>query len=291
LLSNADEPFLFNSDLFNKLYPLFELNLNMKFEEYLTSLILSSGQNIIVHSSFSKIKKSFPDLTPEESISVLKDIVTEEGSIIFPAFTYCYKKTSGDYEIFDNANSKSKVGLLSEIFRLSEGVLRTTSPTHSFALWGRITKEIDEINSPTSPLGIGSVMEWLANYSNSYVLMLGTNFSSLTFGHYLEIIAKVPWYDFSPWDYMNVLPIGVSIDGEQKLKEIPGCAKGFVNFERFLLDKKLIQISSYENLSAYLISIKLLYDKGLVYFSNHYENLLCGKNTCKACDSRREKFL
>ena len=64
-----------------------------------------------------------------------------------------------------------------------------------------------------------------------YVLMLGTDFSSLTYGHYIEIQAKVPWFDFSPWDYLNVLPIGVSIKGEQKLKEIPGCAKSFVTLK------------------------------------------------------------
>lgn len=263
----------------------------MKFKEYLTSLNLSSRQHIIVHSSFSKIKNAFPDLTPEDSIYALKKLITKNGSIIIPSFTYCFKKTSGDFEEFDNANSKSKVGLISEIFRLSEGVRRTFSATHSFALWGKIKDDIDETNSPDSPLGKESVLDWLTNRSPSYVLMLGTDFSSLTYGHYLEIEAKVPWFDYSPWDYMNVLPIGVSIDGEQKLKEIPGCAKGFVNFEKYLLDKNIIQKHVYRDLSAYFISIKLLYDEGLVYFSNYYDNLLCRKNTCPACDSRRKIFL
>lgn len=263
----------------------------MIFNDYLNIVGLKKGLNIIVHSGFSKIKNAFPDLTPEESISALKDIVTEEGSIIFPAFTYCFKKSSGEYDIFDSLNSKSKVGLLSERFRMSDGVIRTSSPTHSFALWGKIKNEIDETNSPESPLGKGSVMDWLTTHANSYVLLLGTEFSALTFSHYLEIVTKVRWYNYSPWDYMNVMPIGVSVNGEQKLKEIPGCAKSFVNFEKYLLDKNLIQKSIYENLSAYLISIKLLYDEGLIYFSNYYENLLCGKNTCPACDSRRKKFL
>ncbi|MBS4036252.1 MAG: AAC(3) family N-acetyltransferase [Ignavibacterium sp.] len=244
-----------------------------------------------MHSSFSKIKNAFPDLTPEESISALKDIVTEEGSIIFPAFTYCFKTTSGDYEVFDNANSKSKVGMLSERFRISEGVIRTSSPTHSFALWGKIINDIDESNSPESPLGKKSVMEWLTNNPESFVLILGTDFSSLTYGHYLEIEASVPWYNHSPWNYMNVLPIGVSIKGEHRLKEIPGCAKGFVNFEKYLLENNLIKKCEYKSFSSYFINVKLLYNEGLIYFSNYYENLLCGKNTCPACDSRRRKFL
>jgi aminoglycoside 3-N-acetyltransferase len=263
----------------------------MNFNDYLNIIGLKMDFNIIVHSSFRKIKNAFPDLTPEDSIYALKKLITKNGSIIFPSFTYCFKKTSGDFEVFDNATSKSKVGLLSERFRMSNEVIRTTSATHSFALWGKIKDDIDETNSPDSTLGKESVLDWLNNRSPSYVLMLGTDFSSLTYGHYLEIEAKVPWFDYSPWDYMNVLPIGVSIDGEQKLKEIPGCAKGFVNFEKYLLDKNIIQKHVYRDLSAYFISIKLLYDEGLVYFSNYYENLLCRKNTCPACDSRREKFL
>jgi len=263
----------------------------MKFEEYLNSFNLSPGQNIIVHSGFSKIKKAFPELTPTDSIASLKDIVTENGSIIFPAFTYCFKKTSGDYEVFDKFNSKSKVGILSETFRLFKGVIRTSSPTHSFLLWGRITEQINENNSPDSPLGKGSVMEWLTNNSPSFVLMLGTDFSSLSYGHYLEIGANIPWYNYSPWEFMNVLPIGVSANGEQKLKEIPGCAKSFVNFEKYLLTQNIIQKQNYRGLSAYFISIKILYDEGLSYFATQYESLLCEKDTCKACDSRREKYL
>ena len=217
--------------------------------------------------------------------------MTNSGSIIFPTFTYCFKRSTGDYEIFDRNNSKSKVGLLSENFRLSDGVLRTSSPTHSFALWAEVTKEIDAHNSPKSPLGEGSILEWLTNKSDSYVLMLGTDFSSLTYGHYLEIEAKVPWFDFSAWDHMNVLPIGISIEGEQNLKEIPGCAKSFVNFESYLLKKKLINKYEYEGLSAYFISINLLLSEGMKFFSKNYNKLLCPPNTCKACDSRRKKFL
>lgn len=264
---------------------------NSEFRSFLIKLGLSESSHIIVHSSFRRINSAFPKLTPIQIIDSLKQIITTSGSIVFPTFTYCFKRSTGDYEIFDRTNSKSKVGLLSEIFRLSNGVIRTSSPTHSFALWGKITKDIDERNSPQSPLGKGSIIEWLTNRSDSYVLMLGADFSSLTYGHYLEIKAKVPWFNFSSWDYMNVLPIGVYNEGEQILKEVPGCAKSFVNFESYLLEKKLINKYVYDGLSAYFISIKLLFDEGMRFFCEHFEKLLCVKDTCPACDSRRRKFL
>lgn len=260
-------------------------------KSFLINLGLKESFNIIVHSSFNRISSVFPQLKPIQTIDNLKEIITSSGSIVFPTFTYCFKKSSGDYEIFNRLNSKSKVGLLSETFRLSDGVIRTSSPTHSFGLWGKITNDIIATNSPESPLGEGSVLEWLTYNPNSYVLMLGTDFSSLTYVHYLEIQAKVPWYDFSPWDYLNVLPIGVSTSGEQKLREIPGCAKSFVNFESYLLEKKSINKYEYEGLSSYLINTKLLYDEGMKFFPKHYDKLICPKNTCPACDSSRRILL
>lgn len=264
---------------------------NSEFRSFLIKLGLNQSSHIIVHSSLKRISSVFHQLKPIEIIDCLKKITTESGSVLFPAFTYCFKKSTGDYEIFDRINSKSKVGFLSESFRLSERVIRTSSPTHSFAIWGEITKYLDENNSPESPLGEGSVLEWLTNNSDSYVLMLGTDFSSLTYGHYIEIQAKVPWFDFSPWDYLNVLPVGVSTNGEQRLKEIPGCAKSFVNFESYLLEKKAIKKYEYEGLSSYLLNTKLLYDEGMTFFPKHYDKLICPKTTCPACDSRRRKFL
>lgn len=263
----------------------------LPFKEFIQNLGLKSSQHIIVHSSFRKIKFAFSEIISSQVIQDLKEIIGSSGSIIFPTFTYCFKRSSEDFELFNRLSSASKVGVLSETFRNSQGVIRTSSPTHSFALWGRIKKDIDDANSPESPLGKDSVLEWLTNDPDSYVLMLGTDFSSLTYGHFLEITAKVPWYNYSPWDYMGVLPIGISINGEQKLKEIPGCAKSFVNFESYLLEKKLIRKYEYEGLSAYFIRVKLLYDEGMKFFSKHYNKILCPGNTCLACASRRRKFL
>lgn len=263
----------------------------MNFYDYLNNLGLSNNNNVIVHAGYKRILLAYSKISPSSIIKALKDTVIPNGSFIFPTFTYCFKKSSGEYEAFDRLNSKSKVGLLSETFRLSEGVIRTSSPTHSFALWGNVTNYFDKYHSTESPLGKGSVLDWLTHQPDSFVLMLGTDFSSLTYGHYLEIAAKVPWYDFSPWEYMNVLPIGVSIEGEQHLKEIPGCAKSFVNFELYLLKNNLIHRYDYEGLTAYFISVKLLFDEGMKFFSSHYEKLLCAAGTCPACDSRRKKFL
>jgi aminoglycoside 3-N-acetyltransferase len=153
----------------------------MTFHDLLISLKLNKGSHVIVHSSFSKIKNTFNEVTHQNVITDLKKIITPTGSLIMPAFTYCWKKKDGTHSKFDRSNSPSLVGYLSEEFRKSEGVIRTNSPTHSFSVWGEAAKYFDENNSPESPLGKNSILEWLTKTPNSFILMLGTNFRACTY--------------------------------------------------------------------------------------------------------------
>lgn len=262
----------------------------MKINELIEEIGITPGMNIMVHSSISQIRKIIPSLNPLELINQLKEKLTIKGSLIMPTFTYCFKKNDSNYEIFDLQNSKSKVGALTEIFRLQNDVIRTSSPTHSFALWGSALKYFDQNNSPKSPLGKGSILEWLASIDNSYVLLLGCGFNSLTFGHYLEIINKVPLANISPWDHLGVLPIGASKNGEQALVQVPGCSKSFNNFENYLLNQNIITKERRDDFTYYLIPISTLIGCGSEYFSTQQNMLICPKGSCLPCDERRMKM-
>lgn len=260
------------------------------FSEYLEKIGVSTSHNIILHSSYRFIKNNF-NIKIEEVINSFQNIITENGSLIIPTFTYNWKFENIDSLKFDRINSPSQTGAVSEVFRKMKDVTRTSSPTHSFGLWGIVNNYFNETNSPESPLGKNSVLEWLANNKNSFVFLLGVDFSSLTFLHYLEIYYKIPWYNFSPWSYISVLPVGVSTNGEEKLKELPGCSKSFINFEKYLLTKTLIKNFGDNTFKIYYLPINLLISEGKYYFNNLYHELLCPANTCKTCDSRRNKFL
>lgn len=97
----------------------------MNFKEFLLSIGIRKNQNILIHSSFKKILFAFPDITPAQVIDILKEVISSEGSIVFPTFTYCFKKSKGEFEVFDSNNSKSKVGILSDVFRLSDDVFQS----------------------------------------------------------------------------------------------------------------------------------------------------------------------
>lgn len=263
----------------------------MTFDSFLNNLGLQKNQHLLVHSSYRAIRSVFPDLMIKNLIKNLQERVTPVGSIIMPAFTYCFKKSIGDYESFDPKNSLSKVGAVSEVFRNMPDVIRTSSPTHSFSLWGKASQEVDKTNSPTSPLGQGSMMAWLNNQDDAYILLLGVDFSAMSFCHFLEVETPVPWIDYSPWDHLHVEKIGISIDGEQRLKEIPGCSQSFINFEKYLTDKKFIKPFKHKKLTGYYLPVQIIYEAGIQYFRNHFQNLLCPAGTCQACDARRQFYL
>jgi len=263
----------------------------MDFEAFLSDLGLQTNHHLLVHSAYRKIRTAFTVLSIENLIQQLQQRIGPNGSLMMPAFTYCFKKSTGEYDIFDREKSPSKVGAVSEVFRTTPGVVRTSSPTHSFCLWGRVVQDILPSNAPESPLGKGSVLEWLARQPDAYILLLGVNFSAMSFCHFLEVEAPVPWADFSPWDDLKVEKIGVSIQGEQRLKEVPGCSKSFVNFERYLLEQKIIQPFEANGLKSYYLPIGLIYDMGLRYFRTQFLNLLGPAGSCPACDARWHFYL
>jgi aminoglycoside 3-N-acetyltransferase len=261
------------------------------FEEFLEDLECRAGNHVVVHSSFRSVRSAFPDLTIEELIGALQSAVTSSGSILIPAFTYCLKQKSGSQRVFARETTPSEVGAVSEVFRGAPGVVRTSSPTHSFGLWGCAAEELTAQNCPASPLGEGSPMDWLAAKGESRILLLGTDFSSLSFCHYLEIMAPVPWYDYFPWEHLGLLPIGMTVEGEVPLREVPGCSKGFVALERHLLARGSVRPVTRHGLRVVSMAVPVVLEEGLRFLRSTPELVLCPRGSCAACDSRRKAFV
>ncbi|MBN1541321.1 AAC(3) family N-acetyltransferase [candidate division KSB1 bacterium] len=259
-------------------------------QKFVDEIGIRPGQQILLHASFRALAKTFPGVTPSAVIEAFQKRLGCRGSLIMPTFAYCFKKREPGYPVFDRAKSPSAVGALSEAFRLSPDVIRTSSPTHSFSLWGHVKQEIPPENAPASPLGAGSVLQWLAEQSDSAVVMLGVGFRALTFGHYLETIAPVPWVDVNPWEHAGVLPIGVSIDGEQKLIQIPGCSGGFVHLQQEL-EKTGHSFVVREPMRTLYLSVSLLLQSALERIRRDPLILLCPAGYCRACDTRREWYI
>ena len=77
---------------------------------------LKAGDMIIAHSSMKEVGR-VQDGT-KTIVEAMKEVITPEGTIIMPAL-------SPPDPIFDIRKAPSRVGLITELFRLSEGVVRS----------------------------------------------------------------------------------------------------------------------------------------------------------------------
>lgn len=142
---------------------------------------ICSGDVLVVHSSMKSM--GFVEGGASCVISALIDVLGENGTLIFPTFTY---RTSYIDSFYSNLDTPSCVGLISETFRKTEGVIRTNHPTHSVALRGKEVNTLikNELLNDT-PMGIYSPYRRLADVG-AKILMLGCTLSSNSFMHALE---------------------------------------------------------------------------------------------------------
>ena len=154
----------------------------------LENIGVCSGDVLVVHSSL----KSMGQVDGGAScvISAISDAIGEEGTLIFPTFTY---RTSYKESFYSNKDTPSCVGLISETFRKMEGVIRTDHPTHSVALRGKLMDSLVEnerLND--TPMGKYSPYRRLADVG-AKILMLGCSLSTNSFIHAMEEEAGVEY--------------------------------------------------------------------------------------------------
>jgi aminoglycoside 3-N-acetyltransferase len=196
---------------------------NDDLERLLRALGLGSGDTVLVHSAFD----AFEGFTgkPTDVLRLLQAIVTEKGALILP--TLPFSGTAVAYAasnpVFDPARTPSRMGLLTELFRRSAGVVRSIHPTHSVAVWGGDAQAIvDGHWLSRTPCGAGSPYARLLD-RNGKILMLGADISSLTFYHYLEeaLAGLLPFSPFTQETYRlrSRLGDGSIVETETRLFE------------------------------------------------------------------------
>ena len=156
----------------------------------LGELGIARGDTVLVHSSFDAFE-GFQG-KPTDVISLLQHVVGDEGILMMPTMTFtgtavAYARTN---PLFDVARTPSRMGLLTELFRRSPGVMRSVHPTHPVAIWGN---DADAIGTghhlARTPCGVGTPFEALLKRHGKIVL-LGTDISVLTFFHLLEEVLE-----------------------------------------------------------------------------------------------------
>jgi aminoglycoside 3-N-acetyltransferase len=105
--------------------------------------------------------------------------------------------------VFDARETPSMVGLITEAFRRSAGVVRSLHPTHSVAVWGnRAEAIITSHHLAETPCGRPTPYGKLLEYDGK-ILFAGVPVSTMTFIHFLEeeIEPQLPFPVFAAEKY------------------------------------------------------------------------------------------
>ncbi len=114
----------------------------------------------------------------------------ENGLLIFP--THSWSEENNEDNIFNPKTEKSCVGILTNIFRKREGVVRSLHPTHSLAAYGEEAEEFisneEKFNTPCPRKGCyGKLYD-----REAHILFLGCTLKNNTFIHGVEEWNDIP---------------------------------------------------------------------------------------------------
>ena len=160
-------------------------------EKALHEIGVCSGDIVLVHSSL----KSFGTVEggAEAVISALKNVITDEGTLVMPTFA---QKNFPSALIEWSLDRPSDTGYITEVFRKMPDSLRSDQETHSVAAWGKLAHELTFEHKAYGPR-YGTYTEWAFSESSPWqkmydrrakVLFLGAELESHTFKHYVEYL-------------------------------------------------------------------------------------------------------
>ncbi|MBE6380373.1 MAG: AAC(3) family N-acetyltransferase [Lentisphaerae bacterium] len=149
----------------------------------LRALGVKCGDTLLVHSAFRNIKAA----SVLTAVEALMRSVGESGTLIMPSFpggSEFFLVQSGI--TFDVRTRPSDCGLITEAFRKQPGVIRSLSPTHCMAAWGKNAGFITGGHEKCRvSAGWGSPFEKIIALRGKILLIGVTNVNNTTL-HYLE---------------------------------------------------------------------------------------------------------
>lgn len=144
------------------------------------------GQTLMVHSflgAFGKIEGGM-----ETVLAALKEAVGEKGTLVFPTYNYDFCHGTS----YDDRETPSQVGQLTEFVRKREEAIRTFHPVYSHAVIGA-KQEYYSRGLSKSGFGKGSLFDRLRGDPDAYILYFGVDWNLGTFIHHVEESLQVPY--------------------------------------------------------------------------------------------------
>lgn len=170
----------------------------------LKNMGLQHTDAIMVHSSMKAIGPvdGGADTVVDTFMEYFKD-----GLFMTP--THTWAQMSEEYALFDPKEEPACVGIIPNIFRTREGVVRSLHPTHSIAAYGpKATEYVAGEENVTTPCQPGGCWSRLLDI-NAKILMLGCTHTRNTYIHAVEELLDVPErLTEKPVDFQIKMPDG-----------------------------------------------------------------------------------
>lgn len=227
-----------------------------KLRRHLIKIGIAEGDTIMVHANFSP-GNGFRG-SPMDVVDVLVDRVGKHGNLLMvsipfrgSAYDYLMKKKP-----FRLNKTMSMMGLITEVFRRKEGVLRSFHPTHPVLAYGKDSQWIVEGHENNLyPCGPGTPFEKFRKL-NGKIMFFDVSFGAITFFHHVEDLYK----DRLPFPvYQDDIITTVAYDKENNPHEIKtyvfdrNLPRSAAKLEQEMRRKRLINISRIGNSRILLV--------------------------------------
>ena len=153
-------------------------------KEQLKSMGLKNTDKVLIHSSLKAIGRD-GDLVIEALIDYFN-----QGMVLLP--THTWAAMTKENNVFNPQTEPSCVGLLTNLFRVEKGVIRSIHPTHSMAGIGKeasdfLALDLKDANTPCHPNGTWGNLGTIG----AKILLIGTDMKRNTFVHAIEEMANI----------------------------------------------------------------------------------------------------
>ena len=151
-------------------------------------LEIKAGDRILVTSSFGNLNA---DYTPQDVVRLLMEIVTEDGNIMMPYYPPVNSTIwAKEGKEFDMNSTPSGMGILTNVFSKTEGVVMSCHPTKAVCIWGKNAAQIAQGHeSSTTPYFWDSPYGKLLKMGSKSV---GLGLKHIPMGHAMEDILSTP---------------------------------------------------------------------------------------------------
>lgn len=182
---------------------------NLSLVQSFSALGLKSNDTVMVHGD-AGVAAQFSHIPSSDQLkNLIEELVLyfQNGTVIVPTFSYSFTKK----ETFNNNTTPSDIGLFSESFRLTGGVVRSCHPIFSVAAYGNHKDEFVE-TSITDCFGTNTFFDALRK-KNAKLMCLGCSFDRVTFIHHVEQMQQIAYR------YFKTFSGKVICNGEEKIVE------------------------------------------------------------------------